>query len=544
MGSGVSTSSPKSALPLDELSKMNSLAVSADEKPIQAIEKPATSENLEKSKANDITSEISKKQIQEIEIVSPMPKPSTATIHLRGVGDNRNEFESGHVHRKSNAAFMKSKSNDYAKGDLNVQEKNGLSSENIEPKQKMPSQGVAEKMLENNKVEVNTTSKKLADIEDVASELESESNYKRNAQDLPSQSTNENNESKLHSGVESLQSVAEKSVAYSNKQRASLSLKSPFVSTGYSNKKNSGKQQPLKTADEVVNNKEALQRIREALAFACPGVVFRWKKMLQSVNRSIESTKENPNPLLLDLSLEELKKVLNHIFENLDVVNIEGMLLMREYLPKLYNKHNFERGKRVSQQEREKYNINDPSYAYGELSYEIFATLFLKIITAYGIHQEKGYFVDLGSGVGQLVYTAAFLGTFQTCVGIEMIDNLIERGRKRLHRWDRYSQNLSAKYKEMKIEFIKDNIFECDFYATDASFIFLHWTAFTYQQKLLVSDILNLSKEGTICVTLTIQLMNDDYELLRVEKCETSWGITEAFIHEKMTPSKTPNHKK
>ena len=52
---------------------------------------------------------------------------------------------------------------------------------------------------------------------------------------------------------------------------------------------------------------------------------------------------------------------------------------MRNYLPQMYDKHSFERGRRVSQKEREEKNLIDESYAYGELDPEIFTTIYMKV---------------------------------------------------------------------------------------------------------------------------------------------------------------------
>ena len=45
---------------------------------------------------------------------------------------------------------------------------------------------------------------------------------------------------------------------------------------------------------------------------------------------------------------------------------------MREFLPKMYDKHNLDRGKRVSQKERDEKGITEECFAYGELDVEIF----------------------------------------------------------------------------------------------------------------------------------------------------------------------------
>lgn len=59
----------------------------------------------------------------------------------------------------------------------------------------------------------------------------------------------------------------------------------------------------------------------------------------------------------------------------------------------------------------------------------MFATIYAKVVRAYGVAPE-GFFVDLGAGVGQLVFTAALVGEFKRVMGIEHIDALMECGER------------------------------------------------------------------------------------------------------------------
>jgi hypothetical protein len=58
----------------------------------------------------------------------------------------------------------------------------------------------------------------------------------------------------------------------------------------------------------------------------------------------------------------------------------------------MYDKHSFERGRRVSQREREDKNLIDESYAYGELDPEIFTTIYMKVhILTYSLTHSLTY---------------------------------------------------------------------------------------------------------------------------------------------------------
>ena len=167
---------------------------------------------------------------------------------------------------------------------------------------------------------------------------------------------------------------------------------------------------PLATADEVLGNREAMERIVYALETHPPGTALRWNKLLTVANRSVEPSEEDLDPLRLDLSMEEFKMVLRQIYAKFDKIRGDGIVLMRDYLPKMYDKHHLERGKRVSQKERDERSITDECFAYGELDAEIFVSIYHKVSAAYGKWERRPTFYDLGCGVGNLVYAAGLYG--------------------------------------------------------------------------------------------------------------------------------------
>lgn len=58
------------------------------------------------------------------------------------------------------------------------------------------------------------------------------------------------------------------------------------------------------------------------------------------------------------------------------------------------------------------------------------------MVETYGKFELKNnVFYDLGCGVGNLVYCAAFIGNFKKCGGVEILDSLLQRGSKRISRW-------------------------------------------------------------------------------------------------------------
>ena len=97
-----------------------------------------------------------------------------------------------------------------------------------------------------------------------------------------------------------------------------------------------------------------------------PGTPFRWEKMLSIINRNQEPSKEMPDPLRVEIDDMTLKGLLLHKFNTMTTIaSSDGLALSREYLPRMFNKHSLERGKKVSQREREDRGLTEECYAYG-----------------------------------------------------------------------------------------------------------------------------------------------------------------------------------
>ncbi len=151
------------------------------------------------------------------------------------------------------------------------------------------------------------------------------------------------------------------------------------------------------------------------------------------------------------------------------------------------------------------------------------------------IHTTKLLLISTLSPITQ-VYSAAFIGQFNKVVGIDNLSSLVERGEKRQGRWDLYADNFTQAMKEVIFEFIEDNFILSGFW-TEATFVLLHWTAFSKEQQLAVSKLLSECAEGTQVITFTNPIPGDDFEVLIKDSCEVSWGKADFFFQEKITPA-------
>lgn len=134
------------------------------------------------------------------------------------------------------------------------------------------------------------------------------------------------------------------------------------------------------------------------------------------------------------------------------------------------------------------------------------------------------------------VYSAAFIGEFRKVAGIEFIKSLLDRGELRQSRWNLLSDNFNKQLKEVEFEFIEDDFLLNGFWS-EGTFIFLHWTAFSKDQRHTIAKLMASCEEGTHVITLTTPIPGNDFEVLVSDTCDTSWGKVEFFFQEKITPA-------
>ena len=293
---------------------------------------------------------------------------------------------------------------------------------------------------------------------------------------------------------------------------------------------------PLTLASEVFGSQEARKRITYSIEKVPPGEKNHWLVLLSTVNTNLEPTEEDLDPLRLELNLNELKKVLNIIYENISSASSDGILLMREHFQAIYSDYSYEKYKRLSQIERNTKNIHDEMFVYGELNHEVFATIFEKVTKAYGI-KSKGIFYDVGCGIGQLVYTAAFIGNFSECRGVEALTTLLEVGERKGKIWNKLKVKFPSEMKTIKIIWENENFLLNENW-TNGTFIVLHWTALTQSTRKKMNEMMSYCQEGTMTVSFTYKIDNKDFELLVQDSCRVSWGETNFFVQIKITPAK------
>jgi SAM-dependent methyltransferase len=286
----------------------------------------------------------------------------------------------------------------------------------------------------------------------------------------------------------------------------------------------------IKTAEALMENHEARIKLEETLKLINLTERNRWDKICNVLNIEKQATERDPHPIKIEITVPEVKKAVSMMYENVSTVISDGIVMMREHFPQLYKKHTYARGKELSQIEREEKKLMDDSWAYGELEYEIFATIYQKITKSYGSIAE-GVFYDLGCGAGMLVYAAAFIGDFSVCCGIEGLTKLLERGEAKTNKWNQIKKQFPPEFvNKTAVRWRNDDILTTSDWA-DGTFYLIHWSSFTKPQRENISEKLSKCKDGTIVITFTQPLPDTYFEVLVEDICRVSWGETSFFVH-------------
>ena len=318
----------------------------------------------------------------------------------------------------------------------------------------------------------------------------------------------------------------------------------PAVNPASLSKPSAQPEEEVKRIEEVVDTSSvegilSSFRTRDFLTSALqvfpPGTPTRWGKILAYLEKG-ESLVKDVQGIALHLTQDELMKALLTIYQHEKATQSDGLAYMRQYLVKMYAKHSLDRAQRISRKYRDEQRKCDSSLAYGEIEPEIFVTLYTKVCKGYGSHRQ-GKFYDLGCGVGNLVYAAAFVGDFAKCSGVEVIPPLLERGLRRMEQWRQFTEEVSGSFNTPAVSWVSANFLESLTWI-DATFVFLHWTAFSLPQRLLMADHLGLCAEGTIIVSITHAVPSTDFVILVKDECTASWGTTDFYVLEKITPAR------
>ena len=157
---------------------------------------------------------------------------------------------------------------------------------------------------------------------------------------------------------------------------------------------------------------------------------------------------------------------------------------------RLFKDYPLKDAKRMSREERARRGLPHSSLAYGEVTFDTMWDVISKLKEK-GLMPEFGNFYDLGSGTGTSTFAAALSHSFHKCVGIEMLEDLVDAANDVLGIWQgRLKEKLQELFDGMResrspssIRFVREDIMLTNTTGhqnwVDATFVFANCAAFS-----------------------------------------------------------------
>ena len=101
----------------------------------------------------------------------------------------------------------------------------------------------------------------------------------------------------------------------------------------------------LTTGEEILKSPEGRERLKLAMDTNLPGTVFRWEKIVKMLSIDLAPTESQNDPIRINIDETELKRTLKLIYDKVENASNDRIILMRKYIPILYDKHSVERYK-------------------------------------------------------------------------------------------------------------------------------------------------------------------------------------------------------
>jgi len=200
---------------------------------------------------------------------------------------------------------------------------------------------------------------------------------------------------------------------------------------------------------------------------------------------------------------DKLCNVLDHLYQDINTINSTQSSII----------------------ERERLQLSDPTYTYGEIMPRSFGRL-LELAEP----QTNDVFYDLGSGNGKAVFTAALLYEWKKCYGIEFLPALHRISIELLAHF--YHLPKLKKYfpeKSFNIEFIQEDFFDTDL--SNANVIFINSTAFNITVWENLVNKLKRAQPGTRIIAISKKIDDKHFDKINESMLLQSWGMSSAFIY-------------
>ncbi|CAN0290255.1 unnamed protein product, partial [Ectocarpus sp. 13 AM-2016] len=215
---------------------------------------------------------------------------------------------------------------------------------------------------------------------------------------------------------------------------------------------------------------------------------------------------------------------------------VEDMRKAKKMVDMLYEHLPVQTLKEISQQNRINACLMQDSVAYGEIDISHFLKVMVKLKRIHGnMMSAGGSFWDLGSGVGKCVIAAAMMHNWESCYGVECLEDLRAAARPTLERWRKEEvPKLNSVKAQIRVDFINADAMKQKGWVAEATLLFVH-TNFSAKDIIEIKTKADGMKVGAIALSVSLAAVNDDkWGLLAVEQIKTSWGVANLYIHEKI----------
>lgn len=172
-----------------------------------------------------------------------------------------------------------------------------------------------------------------------------------------------------------------------------------------------------------------------------------------------------------------------------------------------------------------------PSLMYGELSGETLVKALGLIDELEALPREgEGSLIDIGSGIGKQIFTAACVYAWKRCIGVEIYEKRAKLAEEALQRW---------KSKESSIPMLRTRV--VDFACSDIveiemerfQVILLVSAAFTDTLMRSIAKVLDSQAVGTLAICITKPLPGPKWEVVHKSEREEPWGQAWLIIQKK-----------
>lgn len=191
------------------------------------------------------------------------------------------------------------------------------------------------------------------------------------------------------------------------------------------------------------------------------------------------------------------------------------------------------RSRRISRQDRQRFNKQDDSFTYGEVDCLSFMTTLEKAQP-----KPSEIFFDLGSGAGKAVMTAALTFDLAQSVGVELLPGLCELAKERVKKAQTMLMSYDSPFSETslerlsRIQIITDDFLHVDI--THCDILFINATCLNYATWQHIQEKLLQLRSGSRVIVTTKKILHEQFQLLYQGRTLMSWGMNSIHIYVKL----------